>query len=91
VAARIYGKRGQPRWGSRLYAPWNAKVPRQESLTPCAGAHYVPRRNAQLNALVVDDTPINVKRLGALLEENDLIATIATSGEAALELVSRQP
>src|SRR5258706_10319234 len=45
--------------------------------------------NAPLNALVVDDTPINVKLIAALLKANGFVVTIATTGEAALDLVSR--
>jgi CheY-like chemotaxis protein len=45
--------------------------------------------NAPLHALVVDDTPINVKLLVALLKASGFAVTIATSGEAALEIVSR--
>jgi CheY-like chemotaxis protein len=41
-----------------------------------------------LHALVVDDTPINVKLVTALLKANGFAVTIATSGEAALELVN---
>jgi two-component system cell cycle response regulator DivK len=41
----------------------------------------------QLHALVVDDTPINVKLVTALLKANGFVVTIATSGEAALDLV----
>lgn len=44
---------------------------------------------AALNALVVDDTPINVKLLTALLKANGFLVTIATTGEAALDLVSK--
>jgi len=44
---------------------------------------------AGLNALVVDDTPINVKLLTALLKANGFAVTIATTGEAALEVVKR--
>jgi CheY-like chemotaxis protein len=40
-----------------------------------------------LNALVVDDTPINVKLVTALLKANNFVVTIATTGEAALDLV----
>ena len=42
-----------------------------------------------INTLVVDDTPINVKLLTALLKANGFVVTIATTGEAALELVDR--
>lgn len=42
-----------------------------------------------LHALVVDDTPINVKLLTALLKANGFAVTVATSGEAALEAVTR--
>jgi CheY-like chemotaxis protein len=42
-----------------------------------------------MNALVVDDTPINVKLLTALLKANGFAVTIATTGEAALELVEQ--
>jgi two-component system cell cycle response regulator DivK len=42
-----------------------------------------------MNALVVDDTPINVKLLTALLKANGFAVTIATTGEAALELVDQ--
>jgi CheY-like chemotaxis protein len=42
-----------------------------------------------MNALVVDDTPINVKLLSALLKTNGFAVTIATTGEAALELVEQ--
>ena len=42
-----------------------------------------------INALVVDDTPINVKLLTALLKANGFAVTIATTGEDALELVER--
>lgn len=42
-----------------------------------------------LNALVVDDTPINVKLVTALLKANGFVVTIATTGEAALDLVNR--
>lgn len=42
-----------------------------------------PRR-----ALVVDDTPINVKLLTALLKANGFVVTIATTGETALEVVN---
>jgi CheY-like chemotaxis protein len=42
-----------------------------------------------MNALVVDDTPINVKLLTALLKANGFDVTIATTGEAALELVDQ--
>lgn len=41
-----------------------------------------------LHALVVDDTPINVKLLTALLNANGFAVTVATSGEAALEAVT---
>lgn len=37
--------------------------------------------------LVVDDTPANVKLVTALLKANGFVVTIATSGEAALDLV----
>jgi len=39
-----------------------------------------------MNTLLVDDTPINVKLLSALLKANGFAVTIATTGEAALEL-----
>jgi len=42
---------------------------------------------AELNTLVVDDTPANVKLLTTLLKANGFLVTIATSGEAALDLV----
>jgi two-component system, cell cycle response regulator DivK len=42
-----------------------------------------------MNALVVDDTPINVKLLTALLKANGFAVTIATTGEAALELIEQ--
>jgi CheY-like chemotaxis protein len=42
-----------------------------------------------MSALVVDDTPVNVKLLAALLEANGFAVTIATTGEAALELVEQ--
>ena len=42
-----------------------------------------------MNALVVDDTPVNVKLLTALLKANGFAVTIATTGEAALELVEQ--
>ena len=42
-----------------------------------------------LSTLVVDDTPANVKLLTALLKANGFAVTIATSGEAALEAVTR--
>lgn len=38
--------------------------------------------------LVVDDTPANVKLITALLKANGFPVTIATTGEAALELMS---
>jgi CheY-like chemotaxis protein len=41
-----------------------------------------------LPALVVDDTPINVKLLTALLKANGFAVTVATSGEAALDAVN---
>jgi two-component system cell cycle response regulator DivK len=44
---------------------------------------------AGLNALVVDDTPVNVKLITALLKANGFAVTIATTGEAALEVVKR--
>jgi len=44
---------------------------------------------AGMNALLVDDTPINVKLLTALLKANGFAVTIATTGEAALELVEQ--
>ena len=44
---------------------------------------------AALNALVVDDTPINVKLVTALLKANGFAVTIATTGEDALEVVKR--
>jgi CheY-like chemotaxis protein len=44
---------------------------------------------APVSALVVDDTPINVKLLAALLKANGFVVTIATTGEAALDLVSK--
>jgi two-component system cell cycle response regulator DivK len=37
--------------------------------------------------LVVDDTPVNVKLVTALLKANGFVVTIATSGEAALEVM----
>jgi CheY-like chemotaxis protein len=40
-------------------------------------------------ALVVDDTPINVKLVTALLQANGFAVTIATTGEDALDLVSK--
>jgi CheY-like chemotaxis protein len=40
------------------------------------------------NALVVDDTPVNVKLLTALLKANGFAVTIATTGEAALDVVN---
>ena len=42
-----------------------------------------------LSTLVVDDTPANVKLLTALLKANGFAVTVATSGEAALEAVTR--
>jgi two-component system cell cycle response regulator/two-component system cell cycle response regulator DivK len=45
--------------------------------------------NGPLNALVVDDTPINVKLVTALLKANNFTVTIATTGEAALDLVKQ--
>ena len=39
------------------------------------------------NALVVDDTPVNVKLLVALLKAHGFVVTVATTGEAALEVV----
>ena len=42
-----------------------------------------------LSTLVVDDTPANVKLLTALLKANGFAVTIATSGEAALQAVTR--
>jgi two-component system cell cycle response regulator DivK len=44
---------------------------------------------AGLNALVVDDTPVNVKLLTALLKANGFAVTVATTGEAALDVVKR--
>jgi len=44
---------------------------------------------AALSALVVDDTPINVKLIAALLKANGFAVTIATTGEDALEVVKR--
>ena len=41
-----------------------------------------------MQTLVVDDTPVNVKLITALLKANGFVVTVATSGEAALELVS---
>jgi CheY-like chemotaxis protein len=43
--------------------------------------------DAPLTALVVDDTPINVKLIVALLKANGFSVTVATTGEAALDLV----
>ena len=43
----------------------------------------------RVNALVVDDTPINVKLLTALLKANGFVVTVATTGEAALDLVNQ--
>lgn len=43
--------------------------------------------DAALTALVVDDTPVNVKLIVALLKANGFSVTIATTGEAALDLV----
>lgn len=40
-----------------------------------------------LQTLVVDDTPVNVKLVTALLKANGFAVTIATSGEEALDLV----
>jgi CheY-like chemotaxis protein len=40
-----------------------------------------------VNALVVDDTPVNVKLISALLKANGFAVTVATTGEAALEMV----
>ena len=40
-----------------------------------------------LQTLVVDDTAANVKLITALLKANGFAVTIATSGEAALDLV----
>lgn len=40
-----------------------------------------------LQTLVVDDTPANVKLVTALLKANGFVVTIATSGEAAIDLV----
>jgi two-component system, cell cycle response regulator DivK len=42
-----------------------------------------------LSALVIDDTPANVKLLTALLKANGFAVTVATSGEAALEIAKR--
>lgn len=43
--------------------------------------------NGPVNALVVDDTPVNVKLIVALLKANGFCVAIATTGEAALDLV----
>jgi CheY-like chemotaxis protein len=43
--------------------------------------------DAPLTALVVDDTPVNVKLIVALLKANGFAVTIATTGEAALDLI----
>ena len=43
--------------------------------------------DAPLSVLVVDDTPVNVKLIVALLKANGFAVTIATTGEAALDLV----
>jgi CheY-like chemotaxis protein len=40
-----------------------------------------------LQTLVVDDTPVNVKLVTALLKANGFVVTVATSGEEALDLV----
>jgi two-component system cell cycle response regulator DivK len=40
-----------------------------------------------LQTLVVDDTPVNVKLVTALLKANGFVVTIAASGEEALDLV----
>ena len=40
-----------------------------------------------LQTLVVDDTPVNVKLVTALLKANGFAVTVATSGEEALDLV----
>jgi CheY-like chemotaxis protein len=45
--------------------------------------------DAHRNALVVDDTPINVKLISALLQANGFAVTIATTGEDALDLVGK--
>lgn len=42
---------------------------------------------AELSVLVVDDAPVNVKLLTALLKANGFAVTVATSGEVALEMV----
>ena len=39
-----------------------------------------------LQTLVVDDTPVNVKLVTALLKANGFVVTVATSGEEALEV-----
>ena len=41
----------------------------------------------ELHALVVDDTPLNLKLLGTLLTANGFHVETATSAEAALELL----
>jgi two-component system cell cycle response regulator/two-component system cell cycle response regulator DivK len=43
--------------------------------------------STQLDTLVVDDTPINVKLITALLRANGFTVTIATTGEAALDVM----
>ena len=45
----------------------------------------------ELQALVVDDTPLNLKLLGALLTANGFQVQTATSAEAALELLRTKP
>lgn len=42
---------------------------------------------AELPVLVVDDTPVNVKLMTALLEANGFAVTVAITGEAALEVI----
>jgi CheY-like chemotaxis protein len=41
----------------------------------------------ELAVLVVDDTPINVKLMTALLEAKGFTVTVATTGEAALDVL----
>ena len=43
---------------------------------------------AELTTLLVDDTPANVKLLSLLLKANGFAVTVATTGEAALELLA---
>ena len=42
---------------------------------------------AELPVLVVDDAPVNVKLMTALLQANGFAVTVATSGEAALDVL----